>query len=78
MIRAAPSSVQVTLPIFTGVHRDIEEQHWYEDAVQLVDWVRDGPRSVATADHARQVIDIIESAYRLASSGQTQQLRTTF
>ena len=66
MIRAAPSSVQVTLFHFAGVHRDIEEQHWYEDIMQPVDWVRDGPRSVATAEHARHVIDIIESAYRSA------------
>jgi len=31
-----------------------------------------------TAEHARHVIDIIESAYRSASSGQVQLLTTTF
>lgn len=77
-MRAASNGIQVTLPHVTGVHRDIEEQHWYEDLMQLVDWMRDGTRSVATAEHARHVIDIIESAYRSAASGQTQQLRTTF
>ena len=77
MIRTASSSGQVTLPHFTAVHRDIEEQHWYEDTMQLVDWVRDGTRSVASAEHARHVIDTIELAYRSAASGQTQQLRTT-
>ena len=46
--------------------------------MQLVDWVRDGTPSIATAEHARHVIDIIESAYRAASTGQTQELRTTF
>ena len=76
-MRTAPNSVQVTLTHITGVHRDIEEQHWYEDTMQLVDWVRDGTRSVASAEHARQVIDTIESAYRSAASGRTQQLRTT-
>lgn len=73
-----PDGVQVTLPHVTGVHRDIEEQHVYEDVMQLVDWVRGGTPSVATAEHARHVIDIIESAYRSSETGQTQKLRTTF
>ncbi len=34
--------------------------------------------SVVTAEHARHVIDIIESGYRAAESGRTQELRTTF
>ncbi len=46
--------------------------------MQLVDWVRDGTPSIATAEHARHVIDIIESAYRASDTGQTQELRTTF
>ncbi|MGB2693560.1 MAG: Gfo/Idh/MocA family oxidoreductase [Dehalococcoidia bacterium] len=71
-------SVQWLLPHVTGPHRDIEEQHVYEDVMQLVDWVRDGTPSIATAEHARHVIDIIESAYRAAGTGQTQELRTAF
>ncbi len=71
-------SVQHLLPHVTGPHRDIEEQHVYEDVMQLVDWVRDGTPSIATAEHARHVIDIIESAYRAAETGQTQELTTTF
>ncbi len=46
--------------------------------MQLVDWVRDGTPTVATAEHARHVIDIIESAYRSAETGQAQALTTTF
>jgi predicted dehydrogenase len=49
----------------------------YEDVMQLVDWVRDGKPSIVTAEHARHVIDIIESAYRAAATGQTQDLTTT-
>ncbi len=75
---AHPAGMQVSLPHVTGVHRDIEEQHVFEDVMQLVDWVRDGTPSVATAAHARHVIDIIESAYRAAESGQRQTLTTTF
>jgi predicted dehydrogenase len=69
---------QVTLPHVTGPHRDIDEQHVFEDIMQLVDWVRDGTPSPVTAEHARHVIDIIESAYRASDTGQTQELTTTF
>lgn len=72
------ASVQWLLPHVTGVHRQIEEQHVYEDVMQLVDWVRDGTPSIVTAEHARHVIDIIESAYRAAETGRTQELQTTF
>lgn len=59
-------------------HAAMEESHVFEDMMQLVDWVRDGVPPIATAEHARHVIDIIESGYRAAETGQTQQLRTTF
>jgi hypothetical protein len=40
--------------------------------------VTEGTASIANAEHARHVIDIIESGYRAARIGQTQELRTTF
>ena len=46
--------------------------------MQLVDWVRDDKASLVTAEHARHVVDIIESAYRSAETGQAQELTTTF
>ncbi|GAC1428786.1 MAG: Gfo/Idh/MocA family oxidoreductase [Chloroflexota bacterium] len=69
---------QWLLPHVVGPHRDIEEQHVYEDVMQLVDWVRDDTPSIATPEHARHVIDIIASAYRSAATGQAQDLATTF
>lgn len=69
---------QVTLPHVVGPHRDIDEQHVFEDVMQLVDWVRDDTPTPVTAERARHVIDIIESAFRAAETGQTQELRTTF
>ncbi|MBC8077036.1 MAG: Gfo/Idh/MocA family oxidoreductase [Chloroflexales bacterium] len=69
---------QVLLPHVVGPHRAIEEQHVYEDIMQLVDWVREDKPSIATAEHARHVIEIIESAYRSAETGQAQQLTTGF
>ena len=66
------------LPHVVGPHRQIQEAHVFEDIMQLVDWIREDKPSPVTAEHARHVIDIIESAYRSAETGQTQQLTTTF
>jgi predicted dehydrogenase len=66
------------LPHVVGRHREIAESHVFEDLMQLVRWIRDGVPSIVTAEHARHVIDIIESGYRAAATGTTQELRTTF
>ena len=66
------------LPHVVGPHREIPEPHVFEDVMQLVDWVRDGTPSPVTAEHARHVIDIIESTYRSAETGSTERLSTTF
>lgn len=66
------------LPHVVGPHRTIPEAHVFEDIMQLVDWVRVGIPSPVTAEHARHVIDIIESAYRSAATGTAQELRTSF
>ncbi|REF36998.1 Gfo/Idh/MocA family protein [Thermasporomyces composti] len=78
--RQAPGvlGLQWLLPHVVGPHRHIDEQHVFEDIMQLVDWVRDDIPTVVTAEHARHVIDIIESAYRSAATGQTVELTTTF
>jgi predicted dehydrogenase len=65
-------------PHVTGVHVKMPESHVFEDMMQLVDWMLDGAPSIATAEHARHVIDIIESGYRAAVTGQAQDLTTTF
>ncbi|HEY3289406.1 MAG TPA: gfo/Idh/MocA family oxidoreductase, partial [Anaerolineae bacterium] len=70
--------VSWTLPHVIGEHRALGEMHVYEDVMQLVDWVRDGKPTLVTAEHARHVIDIIESAYRSAETGKVQDLSTTF
>jgi len=62
----------------TGVHCSMAESHVFEDMMELVDLVRDGTSPMGTTDHARHVIDIIESGYRAAETGETQELRTTF
>jgi predicted dehydrogenase len=69
---------QWLLPHIKGSHRNIEEQHVFEDLMQLVDWVRDDKPSIVTAERARHVIDIIESAYKSAETGMAQELTTTF
>lgn len=66
------------LPHVSGVHRSIPESHVFEDVMQLVRWVREGVPSAVTAEHARHVIDIVESGYRAAETGRTQELPTRF
>jgi predicted dehydrogenase len=66
------------LPHVVDRHREVEEAHVFEDVMQLVDWIRTGAPTVATAEHARHVIEIIEAAYRSAQTGTAQELRTTF
>ena len=66
------------LPHVTGAHREIPESHVFEDIMQLVEIVTRGATTSVTPEHARHVIEIIESGYRAASTGQTQTLQTTF
>ncbi|MGH3136318.1 MAG: Gfo/Idh/MocA family protein [Gaiellaceae bacterium] len=61
-----------------GAHRQIPEAHVFEDIMQLVRWVLEGVASAVTAEHARHVVDIIESGYRSAASGTAETLSTTF
>jgi len=65
-------------PHVVGQHASMPENHVFEDLMQLVDWIRDGTPSIASAEHARHVIDIIESGYRAADTGLTQELKSTF
>jgi predicted dehydrogenase len=75
---AHPAGDQILLPHVVDAHRDIGEQHVYEDVMQLVDWIREDTPSIVTAEHARHVIEIIEAGYRAAETGQAQELTTTF
>ncbi len=78
LAQQATEGRQWLLPHVVGPHRHIEEQHVYEDVMQLVDWIREDKPSIVTAEHARHVIEIIESAYRASETGQMQTLTTTF
>ena len=65
-------------PHVTSQHASLPESHVFEDMMQLVDAVREGTPTLATPEHARHVIDIIESAYRSAETGTACGLKTTF
>jgi predicted dehydrogenase len=73
-----PGEGMAFLPHVTGAHAKMEEAHVYEDVMQLVDWIREGIPSVASAEHARHVIEIFEAAYRSAATGKAQVLKSTF
>jgi predicted dehydrogenase len=66
------------LPHVVGPHREIPESAVFEDIMQVAELVRTGQHTPMTAEHARHVIEIIEGTYAAASTGQTQELRTTF
>jgi predicted dehydrogenase len=68
---------QWLLPHINELHRDLPEQHVFEDVMQLIDWIKEGKPSLVTPEHATHVVDIIEAAYRASSTGQTQTLTTT-
>jgi predicted dehydrogenase len=61
-----------------GPHREMREYHVFEDMMELVDLVQNGTPPMGTPEHARHVIDIIESGYRSAQTGETQNLQTSF
>jgi predicted dehydrogenase len=67
-----------TLEHVVGSHRQIPEAHVFEDIMQLVRWVGEGVPSPVTAEHARHVVDIIESGYRSAATSRTETLSTSF
>lgn len=73
----APETEEWLLPHVGVAHRGLLEQHVFEDVMQLVDWVRDGTPSPASAEHARHVVEIIEASYRAAATGAAQELTTT-
>jgi len=65
-------------PHVSAEHAKMSESHVFEDFMQLADWVIEGKPSIASPEHARHVIEIIEAGYRAAETGQTQALETTF
>jgi predicted dehydrogenase len=65
-------------PHVNPAHSAKAESHVFEDMMQLVRWVREDKPSIATAEHARHVIDIIESGYKSAETGRAVDLSTSF
>lgn len=78
LLNGEPFTEVQPLPHVVGTHRDMPESHVFEDVMQLADWVLDGTPTPVTSEHARHVIDIIESGYRSAETGARQQLTTSF
>lgn len=66
-------------PHVVGVHATMEENHVFEDMMQLVDWIHDdNVKPIATVEHAAHVVEIIDAALRSSETGQAQELTTTF
>jgi predicted dehydrogenase len=65
-------------PHVVGPHVGKEEAHVFEDMMQLVDLVRDGTPTAATAEHACHVIEIIEKGIQSSEEGKALDLTTRF
>lgn len=78
LLNGEPFAEEQQLPHVVGRHRELDESHVFEDVMQLADWVLDGTPTPVTAEHARHVIEIIESGYRAAETGARQELTTSF
>jgi predicted dehydrogenase len=78
LLNGEPFAEVGVLPHVVGSHGTMDESHVFEDIMQLVDWVLNGTPTPVTAQHARHVVDIIESGYRAAETGARQELTTSF
>lgn len=65
-------------PHVNAAHLQLREYHVFEDLMQLVALVHDGTPPLASVEHARHVIEIIEAGYRSAETGMSQELVTSF
>lgn len=67
-------------PLLNAYHKDIEEPHLYVDIMHLADNVRGGSgvKPIASLEHGRHVVEIIDKGYQAARTGQRQLLTTTF
>jgi predicted dehydrogenase len=72
------SPIQMLPHVHNTPHQNMGEAHVFEDTMQLVDLILTGKPTLATAEHAAHVIEIIEAGYRAAETGETQKLKTTF
>lgn len=77
--RSEEVSYQLTdQPYLTGEHLIIEEPHTYCDIMDLVDAISQDRLPYSTGEQARHVVEIIETAQRAATIGQTQTVTSTF
>jgi predicted dehydrogenase len=65
-------------PLAPPPHAEILEQHVYLDLLDFVTAIRHARPPLASATHAAHVVEVIESAYRAAQTGQAQEIRSTF
>ncbi len=62
----------------SGTHAEILSVHVWADIVDFVSAIAEHGEPIASARHARHVIEIIEKGYEAASTGRRQLLSSTF
>ena len=70
--------VKDRLPHVTEEHAKIQESHVYADIMHLIDCITEDRAPVASGEHARHVVEVIESGYVASRTGRVVSLQTTF
>ena len=60
-----------------AAHQTLPENHVFADIMQAVDVIRTGVPTIVTMDHAKHVVDIIESGYESAATEKAITLKPT-
>ena len=66
------------MPGVIGPHVSIQESHVYADILHLAECVIDDRTPLVTGEHARHVVEIIEKGYLASSTGQAQEIVSSF
>jgi predicted dehydrogenase len=66
------------LRYLAGPHKSVEEAHVYLDVRHLAECAVEGVKPVASAEHARHVIEVIELAYKSSKDGKAHETTTAF
>jgi predicted dehydrogenase len=74
----ADSAFPGPVPFLTEAHAGLPEAHVWVDIRHFVECILNEQEPVPTGEHARHVLDIIETGYEAARTGRTLELQTTF
>jgi predicted dehydrogenase len=66
------------VPGVVGPHVSIQESHVYADILHLAECLIENRAPLVTGEHARHVVEVIDKGYLASSTGQAQDVVSTF